>query len=472
MDEPINNPASNNINTILQTPPEPPVPSSPISPSLPPITPTPFTPPQSPDPSDTFVLKSQPPPKKTSPQVPGNLKKILPVAALVLLIIAAGAGAILIRQRYQKPKAEACPPGVSEGAFCSGNSGNRCHNNLCVPWYGCSSYETIYTGECYTDAQGRKMRLMKFKCKSCGMVNGGECGGDTYWYSQRQRSTDGTCSCEWEQPETCPENPTSPPASPSTTPISTPTPTPTIGCKNTCRPLPVGQTGGCRTGLSCIQVDPYHSECINPGCNYNDQTANCTCPGASTPTPTKIPCGSNCTGAVSDDVCEAGLTCYYNGVANVCAKLCTPGGVVYDDISPCDCTTPTPTPTLWHRPPTPTPTLTPVPGACGCTDIRLFRDDQEVQASQLSAGEEIRVSVWGAGTNQWKGRIKIYKGSGPNLLDPTICRTGNLISDWCETEQFATGVGYFIDITVPTGEGTYTIEGETCCGSTSSCNWK
>lgn len=129
----------------------------------------------------------------------------------------------------------------------------------------------------------------------------------------------------------------------------------------------------------------------------------------------------------------------------------------------------------------PTPTATGVPGACGCTTVKAFNNnDEEIGLNQLLPGQTVKIAVNGTGSNQWKARLKVYLAGGTNLIPPAACAGSNLIDGWCETGQYLhkpdNKGGYWVSYVVPDNPGAYNVEGQVCCEAVNTanpndCNW-
>ena len=98
---------------------------------------------------------------------------------------------------------------------------------------------------------------------------------------------------------------------------------------------------------------------------------------------------------------------------------------------------PQPTSSGPTNPPLPTQSPasgTPIVSACGCTTVRAYdSSNNEINLSQLPAGQTVKLTVGGTGLYQWKARLKVHTGNGANLIPPNLCSSGQLIDGWCET---------------------------------------
>ena len=142
---------------------------------------------------------------------------------------------------------------------------------------------------------------------------------------------------------------------------------------------------------------------------------------------------------------------------------------------------PTSQPTSGQPSNTPIPTQpinsgTPVPSACGCTTVRAYNSsNNEISLSQLPAGQTVKLTVGGTGSNQWRARLKVHTGNAANLIPPALCSSGQLVDGWCETTEYLhqpdNKGGFFINYSVPETAGSYQVVGQICCGEGSRCNW-
>jgi len=168
---------------------------------------------------------------------------------------------------------------------------------------------------------------------------------------------------------------------------------------------------------------------------------------------------------------------------NACALEYVPGCASGSSCRSIGSNPPPPQPTSSGATNTPLPTQppasgTPIVSACGCTTVRAYdSSNNEINLSQLPAGQTVKLTVGGTGTNQWRARLKVHTGNGANLIPPGLCSSGQLIDGWCETAEYLAKPdnkgGYFINYSVPESPASYQITAEICCPveGASRCNW-
>mgnify|MGYP001431525264 FL=1 len=210
-----------------------------------------------------------------------------------------------------------------------------------------------------------------------------------------------------------------------------------LGCKETCYPIQnQAEEGTCDAGLSCIQVDFAHKECINPSCDYNRQTDTCKCSIPPSPTTTSSPTRT---------------------------------------LTPLPTTTLTPSPTITL---TPTPTITTVPtptgSYCICAQAKVYDENWNYleDLKKIEAGKTYHFTVFGRASSGdlYPGRARFrINGAADNSWCLGTPRT--VVNNWCEVNGEGRHVGhtgnpeYFVDFKIPETGGTFTIQTEVYCPS-------
>jgi len=211
-----------------------------------------------PFPSENFVI-APPPSKKMLPRFPVNLKKMLPIGALILLVISAEAGTIAIKQRQTLKKAENNCQGRT-GFYCEGGKilnctgstvsiacqHNRCseidtlencQNNHCDKFEASTNQQNLANGEwslstCFAPETNQICQITQ----SDWIANGQFACGEDF---KRNCPIPYICSPTSTPTPLPPETPTN---TPTPTPRATNTPTPTPRATNTPTPPPLTLT--------------------------------------------------------------------------------------------------------------------------------------------------------------------------------------------------------------------------------------
>lgn len=86
---------------------------------------------------------------------------------------------------------------------------------------------------------------------------------------------------------------------------------------------------------------------------------------------------------------------------------------------------------------------------CSCTGLSLYdTQNKPLATNKITPGQTVRIGMGTAGTNVWKVRFKVNDG------------------DWQESDakKFLPEIGYYLDFTIPTAGGSFTVTGNACCG--------